>query len=144
MSKISNVKITGIDISQGMIDIGRKKIISKGLENIIKLQIVNSEKLPFKNNSFDAITTGFGVRNFENLDKGLKEMYRVLNQNGMIAILEPSSPKIFPFKQLFKMYFHKILPIIGKLISKDNGIYNYLPNSVESISKRREFYKEFI
>ena len=141
-SKISNVKITGIDISQGMIDIGKEKIKRKGLENIIKLQIADSEKLPFKTNSFDAITAGFGVRNFENLDKGLKEMYRVLNHNGMIVILEPSSPKIFPFKQLFKLYFHKILPIIGKLISKDSSAYNYLPNSVEAFPNGENFKKK--
>ena len=130
--RIKDGKITGIDISEGMINVGKEKIKKKGLENRIDLQIADSENLPFSDNRFDAITAGFGVRNFENLEKGLSEMYRVVSPNGMIAILEPSKPKAFPLKQIYNIYFHKVLPFIGKLISKDNSAYTYLPNSVEA------------
>ena len=114
-----------------------KKI--KSLEDKIELQIADSENIPFSENSFDAITAGFGVRNFENLEQGLSEMYRVLNKNGIVTILEPSKPKTFPIKQIYKIYFHKILPIIGKLISKDNRAYTYLPNSVEIFPSGKDF-----
>jgi demethylmenaquinone methyltransferase/2-methoxy-6-polyprenyl-1,4-benzoquinol methylase len=98
--------------------------------------------LPFKENSFDAITAGFGVRNFENLNKGLSEMYRVLEKNGVIAILEPSSPKKFPLKQLYNIYFNNILPTIGALISKDKSAYTYLPESVAAFPSGEKFIKE--
>jgi len=137
--RIKDVKITGIDISEGMINVGKEKIKKKGLENRIDLQIADSENLPFSDNSFDAITAGFGVRNFENLEKGLSEIYRVLSSNGMIAILEPSKPKVFPLKQIYRIYFHKVLPFIGKLISKDNSAYTYLPNSVEEFPNGDKF-----
>ena len=130
--RMQDVKITGIDISEGMINVGKVKIKKKELENRINLQIADSENLPFLDNSFDAITAGFGIRNFENLEKGLSEMYRVLSPNGMVVILEPSTPKSFPLKQIYNIYFHKVLPFIGKLISKDNSAYTYLPNSVEA------------
>ena len=130
--RMQDVKITGIDISEGMINVGKEKIKKKELENRIDLQIADSENLPFLDNSFDAITAGFGIRNFENLEKGLSEMYRVLSPNGMVVILEPSTPKAFPIKQIYNIYFHKVLPFIGKLISKDNSAYTYLPNSVEA------------
>ena len=99
-AKHTSAKITGIDISQGMLNIGIQKIEKKQLNNRITLQKADSEDLPFQQNSFDAITAGFGVRNFENLSKGLSEMYRVLDTNGIVAILEPSTPKYFPLKQL--------------------------------------------
>lgn len=137
--RMKDVKITGIDISEGMINVGKEKIKKKGLENRIDLQIADSENLPFSDNRFDAITAGFGVRNFENLEKGLSEMYRVLSPNGMIAILEPSKPKAFPLKQIYNIYFHKVLPFIGKLISKDNSAYTYLPNSVEEFPNGEKF-----
>ena len=137
--RMKDVKITGIDISEGMINVGKEKIKKKGLENRIDLQIADSENLPFSDNSFDAITAGFGVRNFENLEKGLSEMYRVLSPNGMVAILEPSKPKAFPLKHIYNIYFHKVLPFIGKLISKDNSAYTYLPNSVEAFPSGDKF-----
>ena len=140
-SKLGDVKITGIDISEGMIEIGTKKIKRKGLEKIIKLEIADSEKMSFSDNSFDAITAGFGIRNFENLEKGLSEMYRVLKKDGIIAILEPSKPKIFPLKQMYQIYFHHIIPILGSLISKDNSAYTYLPNSVEEFPRGKELIK---
>jgi len=138
-AKYTKAQITGVDISQGMLDVGIKKIAKKKLDKRIKLQKADSEKLPFNDNSFDAITVGFGVRNFENLEKGLSEIYRVLNTNGVIAILEPSTPIFFPLKQLYHIYFHKILPIIGSLISKDKNAYKYLPDSVREFPKKKDF-----
>ena len=138
-SKIKNVNIIGIDISEGMINVGKKKIIKKKLEKNINLQIADSENLPFEDNKFDAITAGFGVRNFEDLEKGLSEMNRVLNTNGIVVILEPSKPKYFPLKQIYHIYFHQILPLIGKIISKDNSAYTYLPNSVDVFPSGNNF-----
>lgn len=140
-SKIKGVKITGIDISDGMIEVGKSKIKKEGLEDVINLQIADSEDLPFDDFTFDAITAGFGVRNFENLNKGLSEMYRTLNKKGIVAILEPSKPKTFPLKQLYNIYFHHVLPFVGKLISKDNSAYTYLPNSVEAFPSGNDFIK---
>ena len=140
-AKLKDVKITGIDISEGMVNIGKEKIKRKRLEGVIELQIADSENLPFTENSFDAITAGFGVRNFENLEKGLSEMYRVLSKNGIAAILEPSKPKAFPLKQMYTIYFNHVLPLLGKLISKDNSAYTYLPNSVEAFPRGRDFIK---
>lgn len=131
-AKHTQANITGIDISDQMIFVGNKKIQQKKLHNRIKLSIEDSENLPFNDNSYDAITAGFGVRNFENLEKGLSEIYRVVKKNGYVVILEPSTPKAFPLKQIFSFYFQKILPFIGSLVSKDKSAYSYLPNSVKS------------
>ncbi len=138
-AKYTQAQITGIDISQGMLDVGKKKIAKKKLAKRIHLQKADSENLPFKNNSFDAVIAGFGVRNFETLSKGLSEMYRVLNTNGVLAILEPSTPKHFPLKQLYKLYFNHILPTIGSWISKDKDAYKYLPESVEAFPSGDKF-----
>ncbi len=138
-AKYTNAQITGIDISQGMLDVGIKKISQKNLTSRITLQKADCENLHFDSNSFDAITAGFGVRNFENLEKGLSEMYRVLNTTGMLAILEPSTPKYFPLKQLYKLYFHHVLPTIGSWISKDKNAYKYLPESVDAFASGNEF-----
>ena len=138
-AKHTSAKITGIDISQGMLNIGIQKIEKKQLNNRITLQKADSEDLPFQENSFDAITAGFGVRNFENLSKGLSEMYRVLDTNGIVAILEPSTPKYFPLKQLYNLYFHYILPTIGFWISKDKDAYSYLPESVDAFPSGEQF-----
>lgn len=140
-SNLRNVHITGIDISENMLEIGRQKVRRKSLEKQIKLQIADSENLPFIDNSFDAITAGFGVRNFGNLQLGLSEMYRVLNTSGIVVILEPSEPKVFPLKQVYRTYFHYILPFFGKLISKDNRAYKYLPESVDAFPKQEKFTK---
>ena len=140
-AKLKDVKITGIDISEGMVNVGKEKVKRKGLEGVIELKIADSENLSFTENSFDAITAGFGVRNFENLEKGLSEMHRVLSKNGMIAILEPSKPKPFPLKQIYNIYFHHVLPFFGKLVSKNNSAYTYLPNSVESFPSGKDFIK---
>ena len=125
-----------------MLEIGVKKVEKKNLTKRIKFQLADSEKLPFSNNSFDAITAGFGVRNFENLNKGLSEIYRTLKKGGIITILEPSEPKHFPLKQIYQIYFHKILPIIGGLISNDKQAYNYLPKSVSNFDTQDQFLKK--
>lgn len=138
-TKLKKADIIGIDISENMLEIGKKKVQSKGLENKIKLQLADCENLPFENDCFDAITAGFGVRNFENLKKGLSQMWRVLNKNGIVVILEPSKPKLFLIKQIYGIYFHQILPFFGRLISKDKNAYNYLPASVDAFPENEQF-----
>ena len=125
-------KIIGVDISEGMLAVGRKKIAKMGLEDKIQLQLGDSEKLAFSDNKFDAIIVSFGVRNFENLEKGLEDMYRVLKPGGTTVIVEFSKPTVFPFKQLYTFYFKHVLPLIGRVISKDNVAYSYLPESVQT------------
>ena len=141
-SVLKPTKIIGVDISEGMLEVGRKKMKTKGLDLIIELQSGDSENLPFEDNSFDAVTAGFGVRNFENLPKGLSEMYRVMNEGGKLAILEPAEPNTFPFKQLYSLYFKWVLPFVGKLVSKDNAAYTYLPESVAAFPSGQAFLKE--
>lgn len=125
-------KIIGIDISEGMLEVGRKKLATKALTNKIELQLGDSEKISFADQSFDAITVAFGVRNFQHLEKGLKEMHRVLIPGGVAAILEFSKPAFFPLKQIYNFYFLKILPALGKKISSDAAAYTYLPESVQA------------
>ena len=141
-AKYTDAKITGIDISQGMLNVGIEKVTKKNLNNRISLQLADSESLPFNDNTFDAITAGFGVRNFENLNKGLSEMKRVLNKDGIVVILEPSTPKYFPLKQLYTLYFHHVLPTIGAWISKDKSAYSYLPESVDAFPSGEKFIVE--
>jgi len=138
-SKYTKANITGIDISQGMLDIGNQKITKKGLADRINLELADSEELPFDNNSFDALTAGFGVRNFEDLNKGLSEMHRTLKSAGIVAILEPAEPTSFPLKQFYNLYFHYILPTIGSWISKDKNAYKYLPESVDAFPSGNKF-----
>lgn len=132
-------KVIGIDISEGMLAVGKEKMKQRKVDNIITLQLGDSENLPFENDYFDAYTAGFGVRNFENLEKGLAEMLRVLKPNGQAVILEFSKPKKFPIKQLYNFYFNNILPGIGKLVSKDNAAYTYLPESVNAFPEGDDF-----
>lgn len=122
-------KIVGLDISEGMLDVGKQKVLKKGLENKIEMVVGDSENLPFENDTFDAITVGFGVRNFETLEKGLSEIYRVLKPHGVFVILETSVPTKTPFKQGYNIYSKHILPVIGKLFSKDRSAYRYLSDS---------------
>ncbi|MCA6078001.1 bifunctional demethylmenaquinone methyltransferase/2-methoxy-6-polyprenyl-1,4-benzoquinol methylase UbiE [Fulvivirga sedimenti] len=125
-------KVIGVDISEGMLSVGREKMKRKGYDDRIELQQGDSEGLLFEDNKFDAVIVSFGVRNFENLDKGLADMYRVLKPGGKAVVLEFSRPNRFPFKQLYNFYFKAILPKIGKVISKDRAAYTYLPESVEA------------
>lgn len=132
-------KITGIDLSEGMLDIGRKKIKEAGKSGVIELMKGDSENLVFGDNTFDACTVGFGVRNFENLDKGLAEIYRVLKPGAMFVVLEFSKPRVFPVRQLYHFYFNTILPFWGRYISKNQSAYTYLPESVRHFPDGRQF-----
>jgi len=136
-------KITGVDISEGMMAVGREKIAKRGLSDKIQLQYGDSEDLPFADNTFDAITVAFGVRNFENLSKGLAEMNRVLKPGGIAVVLEFSKPRSFPMKQLYQFYFKNILPLVGKFVSKDNAAYTYLPESVQAFPDGQDFISIF-
>lgn len=129
MTQTGAKKITGLDISAGMLEVGRKKIAERKLDSKIDMVLGDSENIPFEDNSFDAITVAFGVRNFENLEKGLSEILRVLKPGGIFVILETSVPTKTPFKQGYKFYTKYILPLIGKLFSKDKSAYAYLSES---------------
>jgi demethylmenaquinone methyltransferase / 2-methoxy-6-polyprenyl-1,4-benzoquinol methylase len=136
---LNPIKVTGVDISALMLKVGQEKIERKNLTGKIELVKGDSEHLLFDNNTFDAITVAFGVRNFEHLQKGIDEMYRVLRPGGKIAVLEFSKPKSFPFKQIYNFYFSAILPTWGGLISKNKSAYTYLPESVEHFPEGNEF-----
>lgn len=122
-------EIIGLDISEGMLDVGRQKIKAKELHSTIKMIVGDSESLSFKKNSFDAVTVAFGVRNFETLEKGLSEILRVLKPGGKFVVLETSVPTKFPFKQGYFLYTKIMLPLIGKLFSRDKQAYGYLSSS---------------
>ncbi|MEQ9442489.1 MAG: bifunctional demethylmenaquinone methyltransferase/2-methoxy-6-polyprenyl-1,4-benzoquinol methylase UbiE [Cyclobacteriaceae bacterium] len=132
-------KIVGVDISEGMLEIGRQKLKRKKLDDRIELQLGDSERLLFDDNIFDAVIVAFGVRNFENLRNGLEDMYRVLKPGGSVVILEFSKPTWFPMKQLYNFYFKNVLPLIGKFISKDQSAYTYLPESVQAFPDGQAF-----
>ena len=132
-------KIIGLDISPGMLEVGKKKVNQKKLSNTIEMVLGDGEVLPFNDSTFDAITVAFGVRNFENLEKGLKEILRVLKPNGTFVVLETSVPTKFPFKQGYKFYTKIILPIIGKLFSKDQSAYSYLSESASIFPYGEDF-----
>lgn len=129
MVKTNAQKIIGLDISKGMLDVGIEKIKDRNLNNIIEMVIGDSENLKYENDFFDAVTVSFGVRNFESLDSGLSEIFRVLKPKGSLVILETSNPTKFPFKQFYRFYSKFILPSIGKIFSKDKVAYNYLSES---------------
>jgi len=137
--KLNPDKVTGIDISEGMLEKGREKLRRLGYDEKIELLYGDSENLQFKDNKFDAIIVAFGVRNFQDLDKGLAEMFRVLNSGGAAVILEFSKPRVFPFKQVYEFYFKNVLPFIGNKISKDHSAYTYLPESVKAFPERDNF-----
>ena len=122
-------KVTGLDLSPGMLEVGKKKVAQKKLDNVVDMIVGDSENLPFDDASFDAITVGFGVRNFENLEKGLSEIYRVLKPGGSFVVLETSQPEVFPIKQGYQIYSKYVIPTLGKLFSKDKKAYSYLPES---------------
>ena len=125
-------KIVGADISEGMMEIGRQKVAQKGLSEVIQFQKEDCLALSYPDNSFDAVTAAFGIRNFAELEQGLREMYRVLKNGGHLSIVELTTPPKFPMKQLFRLYSHTILPIYGNLISKDESAYKYLTATIEA------------
>ncbi|MEQ9303538.1 MAG: bifunctional demethylmenaquinone methyltransferase/2-methoxy-6-polyprenyl-1,4-benzoquinol methylase UbiE [Marinoscillum sp.] len=132
-------KVTGVDISEGMLAVGREKMKKKNLTDKIELLSGDSEQLQFEDNKFDAVIVSFGVRNFEHLEQGLADMFRVLKPGGKTVILEFSKPKAFPLKQLYSFYFKWILPKIGNTISKDQAAYTYLPESVREFPDGQSF-----
>ena len=142
LTRLNPQKITGVDIAANMLEIGKEKVAAKKLSGIIELLLGDSEDLPFENNSFDAVTVAFGVRNFEHLQKGLGEMYRVMRPGGMVAILEFSKPKTFPFRQIYNFYFKYILPGLGRMVSKNEEAYTYLPESVSAFPEDQAFINE--
>jgi len=132
MASLNPERIIGLDISSGMLEVGKRKIDKAKLSNKIEMIVGDSEEMPFKDDTFDAITVSFGVRNFANLYKGIKEISRVLKPDGVLVILETSNPTKFPFKQGYKLYTNLFLPIVGKLFSKDKVAYSYLSESANS------------
>ena len=132
LAKTGAQRIVGLDLSEGMLDVGRKKIKKQKLSEAIEMMVGDSEQMPFEDNTFDAITVAFGIRNFENLDKGLAEILRVMKPNGIFVILETSVPTKTPFKQGYFLYTKYILPIIGKIFSRDKSAYSYLSESASN------------
>ena len=132
LSEISDLKIVGLDISEGMLSVGKEKIKKKNLTQRIELLHGDSENLPFEDHFFDAVTVAFGVRNFEHLEKGLSEIYRVIRPGGRLVILETSVPEKFPFRQGYFAYTKFIMPLIGKIFSKDRSAYTYLSKSASA------------
>ena len=134
-------KIIGVDISEGMLDVGRQKMKARQLDGIIELRSGDSEKLPFEDNFFDAVIVAFGVRNFEDLERGLSEILRVVRPGGRVVVLEFSRPTKFPMKQLYNAYFTAILPLIGRWVSRDQAAYSYLPESVQAFPDGPDFIR---
>lgn len=137
-----DVHVTGVDISAGMLDVGRTKIAARGWNDRIELIQGDSVALPFEADSFDAFTVAFGVRNFEDLQGGLKDMLRVLKPGGLGLVLEFSKPRRFPIKQVFGLYFKHIMPTVGKWVSKDPAAYTYLPESVDAFPEGNDFLEQ--
>jgi len=137
--KLNPEKVIGLDISPGMLEVGRQKMKKKKIDDRVDMVLGDSEALQFDDNSMGAVTVGFGARNFEHLEVGLAEILRVLKPGGAAVILEPAVPKRFPMKQLFGLYFRGILPLIGRLVSKDSRAYTYLPESVKAFPNGQEF-----
>lgn len=139
LAKADIEQVTGLDISPGMLNVGKQKVTEQGLDQQVDMVIGDSEKLPFEEETFDAITVAFGVRNFENLELGLKEIYRVLKPEGTLTVLETSQPTKFPVKQGFQFYSKYIIPTVGKIFSKDKNAYDYLPESAAAFPYGENF-----
>lgn len=137
-------QVTGVDISAGMLSKGEEKLRKRRLEDRIKLVLGDSEGLPFEESTFDAVTVAFGVRNFEDLDRGLSDIIRVMRPGGKLVVLEFSKPRIFPIKQLYALYSNYILPSVGKLISRDGSAYTYLPESVQAFPEGNDFLRHLL
>lgn len=142
--KLKPTTIVGLDISKGMLKMAQRKVDKLKLSRTIKLMHGDSENMPFLDNEFDAITVAFGVRNFENLNKGLCEIHRVLKPGGKVVVLEFSNPTKFPIKQIYGFYFKHVLPFWGGLFSKDKAAYTYLPESVKAFPEGQLFEDEMI
>lgn len=142
--KLKPTEIVGLDISKEMLKVAQVKVDKRGLSSTIKLLHGDSENIPFPDNSFDAITVAFGVRNFENLNRGLSEMSRVLKPGGKVVILEFSNPTQFPVKQIYGFYFKYVLPFWGGIFSKDKAAYTYLPESVRAFPEGKQFEMEMV
>ena len=136
-------KIIGADISEGMMQIGMQKVATKGLDSIISFAREDCTKLTFADNTFDAVTAAFGIRNFSDLDKGLAEMCRVLKPGGHLSIVELTTPVSFPMKQLFRIYSHTVLPVYGRLVSKDSSAYTYLTKTIEAFPQGETMVEAF-
>ena len=132
-------KVVGVDISDAMLEKGREKVRRLGVEERIELRIGDAEKLPFSDSQFDAVLVAFGVRNFENLDRGLREIHRVLMPGAQLVVLEFSHPSAFPIKHFYQFYSHVILPFVGRLVSKNDAAYRYLPASVDVFPSGEDF-----
>jgi len=141
INKDLGAKVTGVDISVGMLEMGKEKIANLGLGDVISLEEGDSTNLRFDDNTFDALTVAFGVRNFEDLPKGLGEMNRVLKKGAKVVILEFSKPRMFPFKQLYTFYSLYILPFLGAIFSRNKSAYTYLPESVRAFPDGDDFLK---
>lgn len=141
--KLKPQRVTGVDLSEGMLAIGRQKVKAAGLEELVVLECQDCLNLQFADNSFDAITVAFGVRNFEDLEKGFAEMYRVLKPGGVLLVLELSTPQRFPMKQLYNFYSATVIPFFGRMISKDRSAYDYLNKSVQAVPQGEEMASIF-
>ena len=137
--RLKPTEIIGMDISEGMLEVGREKMQKKGFNQVISMRLGDSENLPFEDNYFDALTVGFGVRNYEDLEKGLSEMLRVVRTGGKIIILEFSKPKKFPVKQYYAFHSKFVIPFFGKKISKSDKAYEYLPESIAAFPEGKDF-----
>jgi len=137
--KLNPTEVIGMDISEGMLEVGRKKMEKLGVSSVVDMRLGDSEALPFEDNYFDGLTVGFGVRNYENLEKGLSEMLRVVRPGGKLIILEFSKPKKFPVKQYYAFHSKYIIPFFGKRISKEEKAYSYLPESVAAFPEGKDF-----
>ena len=136
-------EIIGADISEGMMQVGRKKVEAEKLDHIISFKKEDCLNLSFADDSFDAVTAAFGIRNFQDLDKGLRELFRVLKKGGHLSIVELTTPINFPMKQLFWIYSHTLLPVYGKLISKDKSAYSYLTKTIEAFPQGEQMMEIF-
>lgn len=132
-------RVVGVDISEGMLEVGRTKMLKKHVDHIVSMEVGDSENLKYTDNEFDALTVGFGVRNFQDLEKGLSEMLRVVRPGGKLVILEFSKPKAFPVKQYYGFHSKYVIPFFGKMISKDSSAYTYLPESIQAFPEGKDF-----
>lgn len=136
-------QLLGIDLSEGMLAIAREKALQKGVADRLSFAVEDCLSLSLPDNSYDAITVAYGVRNFENLKQGFAEMYRVLAPGGVLCVIELSTPEHFPMRQLYKFYTYTIIPLVGRIVSRDKQAYSYLPRSVAAVAQGEEMLDIF-